>query len=54
MFYYRWSDSSPLDYTNWNPGEPNDANGEEQCAEIETFDGKELQEYDFSGLRIFS
>ena len=39
-FLYSWSDNTPLDYTNWNPGEPNDANGEEQCAEIENFDGR--------------
>ncbi|XP_071507011.1 macrophage mannose receptor 1-like [Diadema antillarum] len=32
--YYQWSDNSPLDFQSWNSNEPNDANGEEECAEF--------------------
>lgn len=31
---YRWSDGSPLGYTNWATTEPNDMNGAEDCAEV--------------------
>eukprot|EP00057_Strongylocentrotus_purpuratus_P027654 XP_011682128.1 PREDICTED: macrophage mannose receptor 1 isoform X1 [Strongylocentrotus purpuratus] len=30
---FSWSDGSAVDYTSWTSGEPNDYNGEEQCAE---------------------
>ncbi|XP_063953416.1 macrophage mannose receptor 1-like isoform X1 [Lytechinus pictus] len=32
--FYEWSDESPLDFQSWNVNEPNDANGEEECAEF--------------------
>ncbi|XP_053409086.1 macrophage mannose receptor 1-like [Mercenaria mercenaria] len=28
---FQWSDGSAVDYTNWNPGEPNDFHGYEDC-----------------------
>ncbi|XP_076014518.1 uncharacterized protein LOC143007034 [Genypterus blacodes] len=31
---YMWIDSSPVTYTHWDPGEPNNANGEEQCVQM--------------------
>ncbi|KAK3582968.1 hypothetical protein CHS0354_027084 [Potamilus streckersoni] len=33
---HRWSDGSPVDYTNWNRGEPNDATGDDDCVEYNT------------------
>ena len=29
-----WSDGSPLNFVNWNPGEPNDSHGGEKCVEM--------------------
>ena len=34
------SDGTDIDYDNWNPGEPNDRDGQESCAELEVYDGK--------------
>ncbi|XP_062291189.1 macrophage mannose receptor 1 [Scomber scombrus] len=31
---YAWLDFSPITYTHWGPGEPNNANGEEQCVQM--------------------
>ncbi|XP_038058027.1 macrophage mannose receptor 1-like [Patiria miniata] len=31
---YNWSDKTDSSYTNWNPDEPNDYGGEEECAEM--------------------
>ena len=28
-----WSDGTPVNFVNWSPGEPNDANGGENCVE---------------------
>uniref|UniRef100_A0A096MA02 C-type lectin domain-containing protein n=1 Tax=Poecilia formosa TaxID=48698 RepID=A0A096MA02_POEFO len=35
----RWIDNSPLTYTHWAPGEPNNANGEEQCVQMNRHQG---------------
>ena len=32
---FQWVDGNPLEgYTNWIPGEPNNANGREMCTEM--------------------
>nr|XP_020506487.1 macrophage mannose receptor 1-like [Labrus bergylta] len=36
---YMWVDFSPLTYTHWGPGEPNNANGEEQCVQMNRHQG---------------
>ncbi|KAM8828848.1 secretory phospholipase A2 receptor isoform 3-T3 [Spinachia spinachia] len=36
---YMWVDSSPVTYTHWGPGEPNNANGEEQCVQMNRHQG---------------
>lgn len=37
---YKWSDGSPLSYTNYAPNEPNDWMGLEDCLEMRRYDGK--------------
>ena len=39
-FIYRWSDSSPSDFTNWDYGQPNDGLGMQKC--VDMADGKSL------------
>ena len=34
---YEWSDGSPLQYVKWSPGEPNNAGGNEDCAEYNVY-----------------
>ncbi len=36
---FRWVDLSPVTYVHWGPGEPNDANGEEQCVQMNRHPG---------------
>ncbi|XP_049459415.1 macrophage mannose receptor 1 [Epinephelus fuscoguttatus] len=36
---YMWVDMSPVTYTHWAPGEPNNANGEEQCVQMNRHQG---------------
>lgn len=43
LFYlHRWLDNSPVTYTHWGPGEPNNANGEEQCVQMNRHQGTEI------------
>ncbi|XP_028395191.1 uncharacterized protein LOC114519267 isoform X2 [Dendronephthya gigantea] len=37
---YRWVDNSPVDYINWEDGEPNDYNGRENCVEMKSKSGR--------------
>lgn len=36
---HRWVDQSPVTYTHWASGEPNNANGEEQCVQFNRHQG---------------
>ncbi|XP_026210056.1 LOW QUALITY PROTEIN: macrophage mannose receptor 1 [Anabas testudineus] len=36
---YIWVDFSPVTYTHWAAGEPNNANGEEQCVQMNRYQG---------------
>ncbi|XP_071751059.2 uncharacterized protein LOC139908314 [Centroberyx gerrardi] len=36
---YMWVDFSPMTYTHWGAGEPNNANGEEQCVQMNRHQG---------------
>ncbi|XP_038845355.1 macrophage mannose receptor 1 [Salvelinus namaycush] len=36
---YQWVDWSPVTYVFWGPGEPNNANGEEQCVQMNRHQG---------------
>ncbi|KAM8872531.1 uncharacterized protein ACB058_004460 isoform 1-T1 [Synchiropus picturatus] len=36
---YKWVDHSPVTYTHWAAGEPNNANGEEQCVQMNRHQG---------------
>ncbi|XP_068430349.1 uncharacterized protein [Clinocottus analis] len=36
---YMWVDLSPVTYTHWGSGEPNNANGEEQCVQMNRHQG---------------
>lgn len=31
---FRWSDNSAYDFSKWNPNEPNNSNGKEDCVQI--------------------
>lgn len=37
---HRWVDGSPVSYTHWGNGEPNNANGEEQCVQMSRHQGE--------------
>ena len=40
VFYagFEWTDGSPVEYTNWHDGEPNDYDAAEDCGEM-SFNG---------------
>ena len=37
-----WSDGTPVEYTHWADGEPNDSGGTEMCVATETMRGKQF------------
>ena len=38
-YLHRWEDSSPMSFTHWGAGEPNNANGLEQCVQMNRHQG---------------
>ena len=48
---YAWSDGSPVTFLNWHPGEPNNANNVENCAEMYPGNGQwnDIRCTDFNG-----
>ena len=43
VFYpHSWMDLSPVTYTHWASGEPNNANGEEQCVYMNRHQGTKI------------
>ena len=37
MSGYQWSDGTPVQFTKWSPSEPNNAGGNEDCVEYNTY-----------------
>ena len=48
---YEWSDGTPVEYTNWEPGEPNDSGGTEECVEAFLNPGRAWNDLDCGSPR---
>ena len=50
---FRWSDGSSFDYYDWNPGEPNNAYGDESCVELYHFNGIMPITFTYGNVKIW-